>query len=369
MLKTYLKSVPQMTDDVNRIKKEVIGAGPSVNGNPSFRGGPYGHGNKKQLATNLNPATQKIEDQEQEEHNKNVKSQNWIDKKFPDPNEVVYTSERNESDAFAPAPHLPGNRRENSIEAPEIHVPLEDPRETDKYLIDMIEEVLEEVGGLYPYSFKSTMPDLNPNNNEEEEGHFTLDPAKKSPGAGMGQVLAPKDFIPGEAPQQSKFEDSDLDGIPNHLDPNTEPELKREIDKMDEARHSKRYGPKTPSDAQILKKFKETKGAMLSLLEIILLSDHDYALDDLKLLFGELTRIEKLVFNLDEKLDPDTHSFKDYIKDFQKSDAPQFKGKSDEKRKQMALAAYYNDEKNEGFNIENLTEKVLKKLLENNDEQ
>ena len=30
----------------------------------------------------------------------------------------------------------------------------------------------------------------------------------------------------------------------------------------------------------------------------------------------------------------------DYIKDFEKSDAPQFKGKSKEKRKEMAIAAY-----------------------------
>ena len=31
----------------------------------------------------------------------------------------------------------------------------------------------------------------------------------------------------------------------------------------------------------------------------------------------------------------------DYIDDFVKSDAPQFKGKSKEKRKEMAIAAYY----------------------------
>jgi hypothetical protein len=31
----------------------------------------------------------------------------------------------------------------------------------------------------------------------------------------------------------------------------------------------------------------------------------------------------------------------DYIDDFAKSDAPQFKGKSKEKRKEMAIAAYY----------------------------
>ena len=30
----------------------------------------------------------------------------------------------------------------------------------------------------------------------------------------------------------------------------------------------------------------------------------------------------------------------DYIKDFQKSDAPQFKGKNDKERRDMAVAAY-----------------------------
>jgi len=37
---------------------------------------------------------------------------------------------------------------------------------------------------------------------------------------------------------------------------------------------------------------------------------------------------------------PDTASQKDYIDDFEKSDAPQFQGKSKEKRREMAIAAY-----------------------------
>ena len=43
---------------------------------------------------------------------------------------------------------------------------------------------------------------------------------------------------------------------------------------------------------------------------------------------------------VDEKLDPDKDDVGDYVKDFQKSDAPQFKGKSKKKRQQMAVAAY-----------------------------
>ena len=40
-----------------------------------------------------------------------------------------------------------------------------------------------------------------------------------------------------------------------------------------------------------------------------------------------------------EKLDKDADAG-DYVKDFQKSDAPQFKGKSKKKKQQMAVAAY-----------------------------
>ena len=36
----------------------------------------------------------------------------------------------------------------------------------------------------------------------------------------------------------------------------------------------------------------------------------------------------------------------EYIKDFEKSDAPQFKGKSKEKRKKMAIAAYLDNKRN-----------------------
>lgn len=45
-------------------------------------------------------------------------------------------------------------------------------------------------------------------------------------------------------------------------------------------------------------------------------------------------------FRIFEKLDPRKHDIGDYIDDFMKSDAPQFKGKSKEKIRDMALAAY-----------------------------
>ena len=51
-----------------------------------------------------------------------------------------------------------------------------------------------------------------------------------------------------------------------------------------------------------------------------------------------------------EKLDPKKHDAGDYVKDFKKSKAPQFKGKSPEKRRKMAIAAYLDakDKMNEG---------------------
>ena len=49
---------------------------------------------------------------------------------------------------------------------------------------------------------------------------------------------------------------------------------------------------------------------------------------------------------MDEKLNP-SMGIKKYIDDFKKSDAPQFQGKSDSKRKEMAIAAYLDAKKGE----------------------
>ena len=50
-------------------------------------------------------------------------------------------------------------------------------------------------------------------------------------------------------------------------------------------------------------------------------------------------KLHKEEFELDEKLDMKKATMGDVIKDFRKSDAPQFAGKSEEKRRQMAIAA------------------------------
>lgn len=66
---------------------------------------------------------------------------------------------------------------------------------------------------------------------------------------------------------------------------------------------------------------------------------------------------------LDEKLKAST-DMGTWIKDFEKSDAPQFKGKSKEKRRQMAIAAKYGAEREAGMReeTENLDE-ISKKTL------
>ena len=59
--------------------------------------------------------------------------------------------------------------------------------------------------------------------------------------------------------------------------------------------------------------------------------------------------LNRAVQNIVEKLGKNA-DMGDYIDDFKKSDAPQFKGASDEKRRQMAIAAFLDQkDKKEGF--------------------
>jgi len=56
-------------------------------------------------------------------------------------------------------------------------------------------------------------------------------------------------------------------------------------------------------------------------------------------ILGILKMAKKVKNKVDEKLDP-SQGAGEYVKDFQKSDAPQFKGKSKKERQKMAVAAY-----------------------------
>ena len=51
---------------------------------------------------------------------------------------------------------------------------------------------------------------------------------------------------------------------------------------------------------------------------------------------------------IEEKLDATKNSIGDYVRDFKKSDAPQFKGASKSKRRQMAIAAYLGSKRRDG---------------------
>ena len=57
---------------------------------------------------------------------------------------------------------------------------------------------------------------------------------------------------------------------------------------------------------------------------------------------------KKVAKTIEEKLDATKDSIGDYVKDFKKSDAPQFKGKSSSKRRQMAVASYLKSKRRDG---------------------
>ena len=56
---------------------------------------------------------------------------------------------------------------------------------------------------------------------------------------------------------------------------------------------------------------------------------------------------------INEKLKPSDGAGA-YVKDFRKSDAPQFKGKSDKQLQKMAVAAYLDDKEENAIEIEKL---------------
>jgi hypothetical protein len=237
---------------MTKVKKnltEMIAGGSSVDGNPSFRGGPYGIGNRKQLAAYLNPATAKIAQQEQDEVNQNIEDQSWLLSKFKSPSddqtkktdipdERVVT-ERQGNDMFYKG--LPGNYRENALEYSQNHMPEENfmvdthlaghqDESSAKYLIDDIiddleerEKSLSESDSNFYYQQKSALPPQ-----KKDIGHINLNVDKdKHYSMGYGAVLSPKSFIPDEYPQQSKMKDEDMDGISDDIDLNQKSELQQ----------------------------------------------------------------------------------------------------------------------------------------------
>lgn len=191
-----------MNSKENKFVKETMAPGSSLNGNPSFRGGPYGIGDKKQLAAPLNPATKAVENQTQDELNRNMQNLSHVNGTAAGQRPDKKLEERDEAGYFAPAPNLPGNYRDGTIEAPQMHVPHEPPRETDDYLIDdLINSVIKEFayGATTGVNRSLILPDL-------EDDVDAIKPADHSVGAGAGMLVAPQDHIPEEMPQESEME-------------------------------------------------------------------------------------------------------------------------------------------------------------------
>lgn len=303
---------------VNEVIKELMGGGSSVDGAPSFRGGPYGIGAKQQLANTLDPSVQKMEDQEQAELNSNIENQQWGLSKWqwikgepfqdiggnPEHQRDMTSAkrldpvldERNDADMqYSDLPGMPGM---NALETPVQHVPNENLPVTDlragsqdgteDYLIDDIVDELEtghgEPGynkhvrkeGLFSGGGNATMqmPNHYPDPDESDQatdnlGHTNQAGAEQSPSGGYGAIMAPKKFIPDEVPQESEILDHDLDGIADSIDLDQAPELKMRTEakrsKKKSTRHKDRYGEKEPSASQVSKKFKDARRAIVEL--------------------------------------------------------------------------------------------------------
>lgn len=80
------------------------------------------------------------------------------------------------------------------------------------------------------------------------------------------------------------------------------------------------------------------------------------------------SRVKKDIKSLDEKLDPSMGAG-EYIKDFQKSDAPQFAGKSKEKRRVMGIAAYLGAKRDVKEAVSPVSVKVNHALEEPHEEE
>lgn len=301
----------------------------------------YGHGGNEQLATkSLNPATQSMVDDEQEEINQNVEDQRWvINNKYPSVGakavlntlqraetdfqdtegrpeherefdsiedlEEVYLQERTPSDIFYI--DLPGNMRPNAIEDPRMFTP---PNETEgDYLIDDIIDELEDNDELQEDTPVWRTP--TPVNNREPLvkrplGHASLPPAEHTPGPGGASYIPfHKDFVPDEWSQIEDIEDEDMDGISDDRDLDQKPELDQELDEgkkqnKSKGRHSKRYASGLPSSAQIQKQFKEARKALLDLTEILMMSGNEELMRDVTYMVSNLQNVQKQI--VDESL-------------------------------------------------------------------
>jgi len=82
--------------------------------------------------------------------------------------------------------------------------------------------------------------------------------------------------------------------------------------------------------------------------------------------FAELGGVITEMYEISEKIDIKKADMGDVVKDFRKSDAPQFKGKSDKKKQEMAVAAKLATEETEE---EKKKREMLEKTKEHDDKQ
>ncbi len=218
---------------------ESIPTGYSLNGSPTLRGGPYGFGYKKQLATTLNPATANIEKQEQNELNQNVDDQAKLLGKHHQLDPIV---ERNVGDGQHA--YLPGNYRENALEYSQIHLPPENFQidtlisggtndGTEDYLLDDIIDELDERekeltnesigghGGNYVTQLRPNIP-----NNKNEIGHTAYELSPEHTSMAFGTVLSPRKFVPNEFTQQSNIDDENFNMVDDNIETFKKSDLK-----------------------------------------------------------------------------------------------------------------------------------------------
>lgn len=92
----------------------------------------------------------------------------------------------------------------------------------------------------------------------------------------------------------------------------------------------------------------------------MLATDREFIDDILDILYDKYNFREEV--KLDEKLKA-SDDMGDWVKDFQDSDAPQFKGKSQKKRREMAIAAKLDAERNEEVELEEAKSNVYHKHM------
>lgn len=392
---------------IEEIVKEVIAGGSSVDGAPSFRGGPYGAGHKMQLAKQ-DPSVKAMEDEEQSEINQNIDDQAWVNNtrkhgaRQPTPMQDIHgkaelhrdmtsankfkkehfnINERMGADKFYS--DLPGYPRPNAIEYPVQHVPDENmvvtkmragrSDGTEEYLIDDIIDELEKEGKPAHYnnveeSFtrasnaaqqRSAVPPFytdpfEPEDEGDDEpiGHMTEPGADHSPVGGMGAVMFPRKFVPEDIPKQPIGESKKMD------------EAKRS--KKKSQKHPDRYGEKDPSGAVISRKFKETRRSIVELGNLLDKVGADDLRQNLNFLLGKIINMEA---NLDVNGMTFSEEVEQPVEEEYKSKAQQryFHAKAAEGDPKFKELADEFDSETSAEEFKNLPEKAPKKEALNAD--